>query len=206
LTNGHAASSTAAANPDRAGTAVRSRGLSSAAFGRHFGNRRAPGALREGVDVLLEEPNLNSFEEVYLASRLPMLRVAYLVVGSHAVAEELVQEAFMRLHRNFESVGNPGGYLRTIVVRLSVAARKRSAAEAERERGAYEPPPTGEPAIDAAWDALACLRPERRAVVVLRYYEDLQPAEIAKLLDWREATVRSRLHRALADLRRELAE
>jgi RNA polymerase sigma factor (sigma-70 family) len=158
------------------------------------------------VDVLLEEPNLNSFEEVYLASRSSMLRVAYLVVGSHAVAEELVQEAFMRLHRNFETVENPGGYLRTIVVRLSVAARRRSAAEAERVQGAYEPPPTGEPAVDVMWDALACLRPERRAVVVLRYYDDLRPAEIAKLLDWREATVRSRLHRALADLRRELSE
>jgi RNA polymerase sigma factor (sigma-70 family) len=172
---------------------------------RRFGNGCGPAALRGGVDVLLGEPSQKSFEEVYLASRSPMLRVAYLVVGSHAVAEELVQEAFLRLHRNFDTVENPGGYLRTIVVRLSVAARKRSVAEAERMRGAYEPPPTGEPDIDATWDALAILRPERRAVVVLRFYEDLPPAEIAKLLNWREATVRSRLHRGLADLRRELS-
>jgi RNA polymerase sigma factor (sigma-70 family) len=134
-----------------------------------------------------------------------MLRVAYLVVGSHAVAEELVQEAFIRLHRNFDTVENPGGYLRTIVVRLSVAAMRRSAAEVARIRAAYEPPPTGEPDIDSTWDALASLRPERRAVLVLRFYEDLQPAEIARLLDWREATVRSRLHRGLADLRRGLS-
>jgi len=157
------------------------------------------------VDVLVGERSRKSFEEVYLASRASMVRVAYLVVRSHAVAEELVQEAFIRLHRNFDTVENPGGYVRTIVVRLSVAAMRRSATEVARIRAAYEPPPTGEPDIDATWDALASLRPERRAVLVLRFYEDLQPAEIARLLDWREATVRSRLHRGLADLRRELS-
>ena len=150
--------------------------------------------------------SVRSFDDVYRESRPPMLRVAYLIVGSHALAEELVQDAFLRLHEHFDDVENPGGYLRTIVVRLSVAVRNRTAAEANRLAAAYEPAPTGDAEIDSTWDALIRLRPERRAVLVLRFYEDLRPAEIAHLLDVREGTVRSRLHRGLADLRRELGD
>ena len=149
---------------------------------------------------------MRSFDDVYRECRPPMLRVAYLIVGSHALAEELVQDAFLRLHEHFDDVENPGGYLRTIVVRLSVAVRNRTAAEANRLAAAYEPAPTGDAEIDSTWDALIRLRPERRAVLVLRFYEDMRPAEIAHLLDVREGTVRSRLHRGLADLRRELGD
>ena len=128
-----------------------------------------------------------------------------MIVGSHAVAEELVQEAFLRLYRTFGTVENPGGYVRTVVVRLSVAARARSASELERLAESYEPPPTGEPEVDAMWDALVRVRRDRRAVLVLRFYEGMELAEIARLLELRDGTVRSRLHRGLSDLRRELS-
>jgi RNA polymerase sigma factor (sigma-70 family) len=54
------------------------------------------------------------------------------------------------------------------------------------------------------WDAVERLPPTRRAVVVLRYWADLPHAEIADILGCPVATVRSRLHRALADLRKEV--
>jgi RNA polymerase sigma factor (sigma-70 family) len=133
-----------------------------------------------------------------------MLRTAYLIVGSHALAEEVVQEAFMRLYRHFANIENPGGYLRTTVVRLCLQARQRAAMEADRMISSFEPPATNEPVIDEMWDRLARLRPERRAVLVLRFYNDMSPSEIADVLGWRNATVRTRLHRGLADLRREL--
>jgi RNA polymerase sigma factor (sigma-70 family) len=66
-----------------------------------------------------------------------------------------------------------------------------------------EPPPTGDPSIDTMWDAIRRLRPERRAVVVLRYWADLPHGEIAEILGCPVSTVRSRLHRALSDLRKE---
>lgn len=68
---------------------------------------------------------------------------------------------------------------------------------------ARQPPPTGDPSIDTMWDAIRRLRPERRAVVVLRYWEDLPHGEIAEILGCTVSNVRSRLHRALADLRKE---
>lgn len=132
------------------------------------------------------------------------MRTAFLIVGSRAVAEEIAQEAFLRLYQHFDDVRNPGGFLQTTTVRLCLSWRRRAAGEASRLATLKEPGPTGAFEIDLAWDALAALKPERRAVLVLRYYEDLSHAEIAELMGCRVATVRTRVHRGLADLRKEL--
>jgi RNA polymerase sigma factor (sigma-70 family) len=58
--------------------------------------------------------------------------------------------------------------------------------------------------VDEMWLALLRLSPERRAVLVLRFYEDLPHAEIARIVGCPVATVRTRVRRALADLRKEL--
>ncbi|MGZ4735122.1 MAG: RNA polymerase sigma factor [Acidimicrobiia bacterium] len=144
------------------------------------------------------------FDAVFEASRTQVVRTAFLIVGSHAVAEEIGQEAFLRLYEHFEDVTNPGGFLRTTVVRLCLSWQRRSALEAARIATASEPGPTGEPEIDGMWDALGTLRPDHRAAIVLRYYEDLSHAEIAEVLGCGVVTARSRVHRGLADLRKEL--
>jgi RNA polymerase sigma factor (sigma-70 family) len=156
-------------------------------------------------DPAVKEPTrLPTIESVYAELRAPMVRVAYLVVGSHAVAQEIVQDAFVQLHRHFDRVHNPGGFLRTTVVRLCLTWRGRRDMELERLGAVVEPEATGEPEIDEIWDVLARLSPARRLVLVLRYYEDLSHGEIGRLVGVREATVRSRVRRGLADLRREL--
>ena len=66
----------------------------------------------------------SGFDTVYAAERARVVRTAYLVVGSYAVAEELAQEAFVRLHEHFAEVENPGGFLRTAVVRLAISWRR----------------------------------------------------------------------------------
>ena len=145
------------------------------------------------------------FDTVYRDGREGVVRVAFLVVGSRAVAEELAQEAFLRLHAHFDDVRNPGGFLRTTVVRLAISWRRRATAEASRLAMVGEPGPTGSPELDTTWDALAALAPERRAALVLRFYEDLDYAAIAAAMGCRVATARTRVHRGLADLRKELA-
>jgi RNA polymerase sigma factor (sigma-70 family) len=145
-----------------------------------------------------------SFEAVYRAARPALIRLAYLIVGSQPVAEELVQEAFLRLHARFAEVDNPEGYLRVALVRLCTKANQRRVMETERLRraaGVVGPP---EHEIDEMWAAVQRLRPERRAVLVLRYYEDLPHDDIARLLGCPVVTVRTRVRRALADLRKEL--
>jgi RNA polymerase sigma factor (sigma-70 family) len=145
-----------------------------------------------------------SFDAVFVAERDALLRVAYLVVGTEAIAEEVVQDAFAELYQRFDRIDNAPAYVRTTVVRMAVRARRRRAMEITRLQSLREPEATGDVAVDTTWDALARLSPERRAVLVLRFYDDLTHGQIAALLGWREATVRTRLHRGLADLRKEL--
>lgn len=149
------------------------------------------------------------FDEVYAAELEAVTRLAYLVVRDRFVAEELAQEAFLRLYHRFADVRNPPGFLRTVVVRLGATwlARRRM----ETERLALVPPVDAANArgdayeVDETWAALGRLKPERAVVLVLRFYEDLSYASIAELVGASAATVRSRTRRALKDLRKELA-
>lgn len=152
----------------------------------------------------LDHADRTRFDAVFAASRTQVVRTAFLIVGSHAVAEEISQEAFLRLYEHFEDVTNPGGFLRTTTVRLCLSWRRRAVLEASRTATAVEPGPTGAFEIDEMWDALDGLKPDSRAALVLRFYEDLSHAEIAEVMGCEVATARSRVHRALADLRKEL--
>jgi RNA polymerase sigma-70 factor (sigma-E family) len=145
-----------------------------------------------------------AFDELYRSAHRPMVRLAWLLVGSRAVAEEVVHDSFLVVHERWSSIDEPAAYLRRVVANDAISWRRRHQREGELLSLVGEPPPTGDVAVDHMWDAVERLRPERRAVVVLRYWADLPHAEIAALLGCPVATVRSRLHRALSDLRREV--
>jgi RNA polymerase sigma factor (sigma-70 family) len=145
-----------------------------------------------------------SFEEVYRSLRPSLIRVAFLIVGSSGEAEELVQEAFVHLHRRFETVDTPDAYVRVVLVRSCVRSNQRRAMESERLARVSALDRSPEYEVDEMWLALQRLSPQRRAVLVLRFYEDLPHAEIARLVGCPVATVRTRVRRALADLRKEL--
>jgi RNA polymerase sigma factor (sigma-70 family) len=146
----------------------------------------------------------SSFEEIYATHRARLIRVAFLATGSSATAEDITQEAFLRLHEHFEDVENPGGFLRTVVVRLCSTWRTRQVTASRALSRVIDPLPLGEPRIDSTWEVLARLKPERRLALVLRFYEDLDYAQIAALQDCTVITARTRVHRGLADLRKEL--
>jgi RNA polymerase sigma-70 factor (sigma-E family) len=145
-----------------------------------------------------------TFDALYQASNAHMTRLAWLLVGSREVAQELVHDAFLAIYQRWDLIENPGGYLRRTVVNKGMQWRRRRHREHDLLAVVGEPPPTGDPTIDTMWDSIQRLRPERRTVVVLRYWADLPHGEIAQLLDCPVATVRTRLHRALNDLRKEL--
>jgi RNA polymerase sigma factor (sigma-70 family) len=140
---------------------------------------------------------------LYARQRQPMVRLARLLTGSFEVAEELVQEAFVKFQLATTVPQNPDYYLRTIVVNLSWGHLRRQRLErAHRpERRIMIPAPE----LDETW-AVVCRLPFRqRAVLALRYYEDRSEAEIAQILGCRIGTVKSAHHRALATLRRQLS-
>jgi RNA polymerase sigma factor (sigma-70 family) len=144
-----------------------------------------------------------TFDEVYRDERPKLVRTAYLIVRSQHVAEELVHDGFVRLHQNFAEVERPGGFLHTAVVHLCLTWLKRRDMEQDRLRRLDEPV-DAEAEPDELWDAIGRLDPDRRVVVVLRYYQDLSYEQIAEVIGCPIGTVRSRLNRGVADLRREI--
>lgn len=136
--------------------------------------------------------------------RLPMLRLATLLVGSAEVGEEVVQDAFASVVERWGSLDNPGGYLRTCVVNGSRMVLRRRAVEqrvvTEHSLRAVEQPM----ALVELRDALGRLGERQRVAVVLRYFADLSDLEIADMLGCRPSTVRSLVRRALRVLRKEL--
>ena len=153
----------------------------------------------------------------YVSGRITALsRVAFLLTGDRHHAEDLVQVTLVRLARHWERVagaGDPDRYVRRTMYSQHVSLWRR------RWRGVdlrAEPPETAVP--DTAADvvralvvrqALARLAPRQRAVLVLRYFEDLTEAETAEVLGCSVSTVKSQSRDALARLRvvaPELAE
>ena len=139
-----------------------------------------------------------------------LLRVAYQLTHDRAAAQDLVQDALVRVYRSMRRRGVPPGdwyaYLRRAVVNEYLRARRlRSSGEVVTDR-MPERPVAGSPEDQIAdraqlWAALGALSARQRAALVLRYYEDLPDHQIAVLLGCREASVRSLASRGLAVLR-----
>jgi RNA polymerase sigma factor (sigma-70 family) len=148
------------------------------------------------------------FDEVYRRNREPLLRLARLLTGSETAAEDVVHDAFVGLARNIGRVDNPGGYLRTSVVNLTRTVHRRNGRERDKRARAettrmYEAV-THQPELDETWDLLRRLPERQRAALVLRFYEDMSEAEIARLLRCRPGTVKSLIHRGLARVRENM--
>lgn len=130
-----------------------------------------------------------------------LVRLAYLLTGDAAAAEEIVQDAFVASHRGGERLRDPYPYVRTAVVNRCRSWGRRT--RLERAHPPH-PPEHAELAADEMRDALDRLSERQRAAIVLRFYEDLPDAQIAELLGCKEATVRTAIHRGLARLRKEI--
>ena len=133
----------------------------------------------------------------------PMVRLAYLLTSDRVIAEELVQDAFVALHRHWERVTQPQAYLRTSVVNGCRSWGRRQVIERERQPAPAESVPF---VADELWDALQLLPDRQRTAIVLRFYADLPDSEIADVLGCRPVTVRTSIHRALTALRKEIGQ
>ncbi|MFG2085904.1 MULTISPECIES: SigE family RNA polymerase sigma factor [unclassified Spirillospora] len=149
-----------------------------------------------------------TYEEFVTTRAQALLRYGYVLTGNADDAADLVQDGLVRLRGTWERVVNkddPEGYVRTIMARqhISLWRRRRrehlvgSVPEARYddrgiERAEHDP---------RLWEALTSLPPRQRAVLVLRYYEDLSDEEIAGMLGISRGTVRSQAARALGKLR-----
>lgn len=146
--------------------------------------------------------------DAFARARVPeLLRLGYTLTGDMALAEDLVQEALVRLAaswRRVRKVDDYEGYVRVTMVRLSVSWWRRRRREilspAPRESAERDETWLGDDAA-RAWSALAALPPRQRAVLTLRYRDDLDNQQIATLLGCSVGTVKSQASRALATMR-----
>ena len=142
---------------------------------------------------------------LFEAERLPMLRMATLMVGSAAIAEEVVQDAFAAVGERWDTLERPGGYLRTTVVNgCAQILRRRTTEERANQRITVAATVELPTQLVELRDALDRLNDRQRIVVVLRYFVDIDDDEIAELLGLRPSTIRSIAHRAFSVLRKEL--
>jgi len=141
------------------------------------------------------------FEALYHEHYPSLVRLAALLTGSGVLAEEVVQEAFVRTRRAVQGADHPAAYLRTAVVNGCRSLHRRQAVALRRLPRTSGLSEAAEPELHELADVLALLPDRQRAVLVLRYYADLSEVEIAELLGCRPGTVKSLAHRALARLR-----
>lgn len=149
------------------------------------------------------------FEQYMLARQPSLLRTAYLLTGDRHAAEDLVQTALAKLYLSWDRVQRRelvDGYVRRILVnehnslwRRAWRRREFTTDSVPDTVGVTDQHDLG--VRDALWEFVQTLPRKQRAVVVLRYYEDLPEAEVAEILGISVGTVKSQASRALAALR-----
>lgn len=148
----------------------------------------------------------DDFREFVLARQQSLMRTAYLLTGDAHLAEDLLQSVLVKVAGHWSKLaggGNPEAYTRKALLNQYISWKRRPRPEV---LGA-ELPERGFSHDDAALQrivlrqALARLTPKQRAVIVLRFWEDLTEAQTAEALNCSPGTVKSQTHHALARLR-----
>ncbi len=155
---------------------------------------------------------LPTFEEYAAATWPSLYRRAYLLSGNHADAEDLAQQTIIKVHGAWSRVNrsaSPNAYVRRILTNTFLSTKRPQRSHLELLAGESAPEPVSPP-VDGPedrmvlWPHVRDLPPRQRAVIVLRYYEQLSEAEIADALGCSRGNVKSTAHHALQNLRTAL--
>ncbi|MEU4519693.1 SigE family RNA polymerase sigma factor [Amycolatopsis sp. NPDC024027] len=147
------------------------------------------------------------FREFARARALALRRTAYLLCGDWHLAEDLVQNALVKLYRVWPKIARRGpvdNYARQVLLRCWLDEQRRPWRRRERRDGVVPDQPAAAPETGISGPllrALAEVPPKQRAAVVLRYCAGLPAAEVADVLRCSEGTVRSQAARGLETLR-----
>lgn len=166
-----------------------------------------PGTRTERAIVRTRgEPDTDAdrFVAFYRDHRRDVTGLAYTLTGSWSAAEDVAQEAFVRVYRDWRRVGafaRPDSWVRTVAVNLATSRGRRLAAEARaltrlgRHGQADHHDPVPEDA-DAFWQAVRRLPRRQAQAAALRYHSDLSVAEVAAAMGCAEGTAKAHLHAA----------
>ncbi len=166
----------------------------------------------------LKRGDIGELEALVLRYQVQAVQAAYLIVGDYALAEDVVQAAYLRANEriaSFDSARSFGPWFMRLVMNRAISAaggRHDLSFESQAEEGADVPSP--DPGLQEMLEAaetreeilaaLEKLSPGQRAAIVMRYFLDLSDAEVSQRLAVPPGTVRRRLHDARQRLRRLL--
>jgi RNA polymerase sigma-70 factor, ECF subfamily len=169
--------------------------------------------ISNAISDRVDDPIDEQFREFVSNRSAALLRTAYLLTGDWANAEDLLQTALTKTYlawRRLGAIDSVEPYARRVLVTTATSWWRRRW-HGEKPTGSL--PETSGPdgaderaERDLLWQFVLGLPPRQRAVLVLRFYEDLTEAETARLLNISVGTVKSQGARAIATLRRRLAE
>jgi RNA polymerase sigma-70 factor (sigma-E family) len=161
---------------------------------------------------LVRPKDEDEFRDFVTARWHALVRMAYLLTGDHGRAEDLVQASLEKVHRRWRRIERrdaPEAYVRRAIVNAAASSvRRKRVREVPLTPSADYAGPDPYPASESrevVWSALATLPPRMRAVLVLRYFEDLGEADVAQAMDCSIGTVKSQASRGLVRLRELLA-
>jgi RNA polymerase sigma-70 factor (ECF subfamily) len=169
------------------------------------------------TDVLLSRARAGepaAFAAIVRAHQRSVFGLALRMLSDWQRAEDLAQEVFLQLHRNLASVQSAAHlafWLRKVTMNRAIDRLRREPlfepVPLEEALAPADEPGESDPLLQRRLrDLVALLAPAARAVVVLRYQEDLDPVEIAQTLNMSINTVKSHLKRSLATLRASMGE
>lgn len=142
-------------------------------------------------------------ETVYRRDHAHLVGLAHWVMGHRGLAEEIVQETFVRVLENPPRLTNPdalGAYMRSAVLNRCRSSVRRLVLERKHQRAHIPEPVTNPDPDQAIRDAVVELPMRQRQCVVLRFYDDLTVDQIAEALDISSGSVKTHLHRGLKAL------
>ena len=141
-----------------------------------------------------------------------LLRTAYVLTGDRGHAEDLLQSALTKAYLAWGRIRDPQAaeaYVRRTIVTTAISMWRRPSWRRERAVDQVPVVPVSDPTgsvddLDQIWRAVATLSPRQRAVITLRYFDDLTEPETARLLGCSVGAVKSHAHRAIAAMRERL--
>src|SRR5882724_1669921 len=179
-------------------------------------------AVMQSDQAGIEPPGPETIEELFSALESPLLNYAWRLAGERGVAEDIVQEAFMKLHAQFEEVREPRRWLYRTVHNLALNHRRNTAKlsplQPQRDEADASDPDHADPqplpdeqiarieGIGLVRLSLAALDERSRELIRLKFNEDLSYAEISKRTGLKSGHVGYLLHHALKTIAAELAK
>jgi RNA polymerase sigma-70 factor (ECF subfamily) len=157
------------------------------------------------------EGDHDAFAQLIEQHEAMVYSLAWNFFGDRSRAEEVAQDVFLQLYKNLDSIESDAHvlfWLRQVTTRRCIDLTRRARMKAVSLDDAAEIPAAHKPAdplLDRKLKRLVEELPDtQRAIVTLRYQEDLDPSEICRIVGMPVNTVKSHLHRALQSLRRKL--